>query len=62
VEVPVGRVGMALTVLEGLTGLVDGALLEAMAKTHARGRRGESLLQEPKAPVHVSRHIGEQAS
>jgi hypothetical protein len=44
-----GRVGMALTVLEGLTGLVDGELMAAMAAGHAMGRRGEPLLGGKKA-------------
>jgi hypothetical protein len=34
-----GRVGMALTVLERLTVLVDGALLQAMAEAREEGRR-----------------------
>jgi hypothetical protein len=34
-----GRVGMALTVLEGLTVLVDDALLQAMAEAREEGRR-----------------------
>ena len=44
------RVGMALTVLEGLTGLVDGELMVAMAAGHAMGRRGEPLPGGKKAP------------
>jgi hypothetical protein len=43
-----GRVGMALTVLEGLTGLVDGAMLEAMAIGHAKDVRGEPFCGRPK--------------